>query len=82
MSLWEQLGQGLYTREAHAARRARTLKAQEFFTGVMVMKPLWTQTLAWIVAILVAVLFAVAGSDIASGPGLFDPLSHGSETPR
>jgi len=46
------------------------------------MKPLWTQTLAWIVAILIAVLFAVAGSDHVAAPGLLDLLSHGSETPR
>ena len=46
------------------------------------MKPLWWQTLAWIVAILIAVLFALAGSDIAPGPGGLELLPHGSETPR
>lgn len=42
------------------------------------MKPLWTPTLAWIVAIVVAVLFALIGSDPLGG----DLLPHGSETPR
>lgn len=46
------------------------------------MKPLWTQTLAWILAILIAVLFAVAGSDNTPAPGVLDLLPHGSETPR
>jgi hypothetical protein len=82
VSLWEQLGQGLYIREGRARGKARTLKAQQFFTGVPDMKPLWTQTLAWIVAIVIAVLFAVAGSDNVAAPGLLDLLSHGSETPR
>lgn len=46
------------------------------------MKPLWMQTLAWILAIVVAVLFALAGSDNATAPGVLDLLPHGSETPR
>ena len=45
------------------------------------MKPLWTQTLAWILAIVVAVLFALVGTETQQ---LFNDgvLSHGSETPR
>ena len=46
------------------------------------MKPLWVQTLAWIVAILVAILFALAGSENMPGAGVVDLLPHGSETPR
>jgi hypothetical protein len=46
------------------------------------MKRLWLQMLAWIIAILVAVLFALAGSDHALAPGVLDLLPHGSETPR
>lgn len=46
------------------------------------MKPLWVQTLAWIAAILVAVLFALVGSDNGPAPGVIDLLPHGSETPR
>lgn len=43
------------------------------------MKPLWTQTLAWIVAILVAVLFALAGPDAFVD---LDSVPHGSAAPR
>jgi len=46
------------------------------------MKPLWMQTLAWIVAILIAVLFALAGSDHTPATGGVPLLPHGSETPR
>ncbi|HVE54572.1 MAG TPA: hypothetical protein VNB23_14425 [Ramlibacter sp.] len=45
------------------------------------MKPLWTQTIAWIAAILVAVLFALAGPDAFVPVGI-DSMSHGSSTPR
>lgn len=45
------------------------------------MKPLWTQTLAWIVAIVIAVLLALVGSE-PLGPGSMDLVPHGSETPR
>ena len=45
------------------------------------MKPLWTQTLAWIVAIVIAILLALAGSE-PLGPGAMDLVPHGSETPR
>jgi hypothetical protein len=46
------------------------------------MKPLWMQTLAWIVAILVAVLFAFANpdADTTHDSGSFIP--HGSIAPR
>lgn len=47
------------------------------------MKPLWTQTLAWIAAALVALFFAVTGPDGFSGAGPFDmAFSHGATTPR
>ena len=46
------------------------------------MKPLWTQTLAWIVAIVIAILFALAGSESPHTPDITDLLPHGSETPR
>lgn len=45
------------------------------------MKPLWTQTLAWIAAALAAFLLALAGPDGVSFPeDLFS--SHGAGTPR
>ena len=45
------------------------------------MKPLWTQTLAWIVAIVIAVLLAIANPEPTSiDPG--DLLPQGSTTPR
>jgi hypothetical protein len=44
------------------------------------MKPLWTQTLAWIVAVVAAVLLAFASP---GGLGFFDAESaHGAGTPR
>lgn len=46
------------------------------------MKPLWTQTLAWIVAVLAALLLAFAGPE---GPGTFgfEPeFAHGASAPR
>jgi len=45
------------------------------------MKPLWTQTLAWIVAIVIAILLALAGSE-PFGPGSIELLPHGWEAPR
>jgi hypothetical protein len=46
-----------------------------------VMKPLWTQTLAWLVAVVAAVLLAFASP---AGLGvLFEAdASHGAGTPR
>ena len=44
------------------------------------MKPLWTQTLVWIAAALVALLFALAGPDGFSG--VAPELPHGASTPR
>lgn len=46
------------------------------------MKPFWVQTLAWIAAVLVAVLLAMANPD---GQGLFfgnGILPHGADAPR
>jgi hypothetical protein len=46
------------------------------------MKPFWVQTLAWIAAVLVAVLLAMANPD---GQGLFfggGILPHGANAPR
>ncbi len=44
------------------------------------MKQLWWHTLAWVVAILVAVLLALAGPDGGSGFDLQVP--HGALAPR
>jgi hypothetical protein len=45
------------------------------------MKPLWTQTLAWILAVVAAVLLAFASP---AGLGLLSDgeTSHGASTPR
>ena len=43
------------------------------------MKPLWVQTLAWIAAVLAALLLALAGPD--SGD-LNLGIPHGATTPR
>jgi len=44
------------------------------------MKPLWVQTLAWIMAILFALLLALAGPD---GDGGFElQVPHGANAPR
>lgn len=45
------------------------------------MKPLWTQTLAWIAAVLAALLLALASP---GGLSLFegDDHSHGATAPR
>lgn len=45
------------------------------------MKPLWTPTIAWIVAIVIAILLALAGPD-TFGPAPADLLPHGSSAPR
>jgi hypothetical protein len=46
------------------------------------MKPLWTQTLAWLAAIAVAVLLALAGPDAFDDTHLLEPIPHGAVTPR
>lgn len=48
------------------------------------MKPLWTQTLAWIAAAVVALLLALAAPEnLGLGATGFDPhLSHGAAAPR
>lgn len=46
------------------------------------MKPLWTQTLAWIAAIAIALLLAFAGPDAAERVLLDDLLPHGATAPR
>jgi hypothetical protein len=45
------------------------------------MKPLWTQTLAWIVAVLAAVLLALATPD-GLGIPFQGGFSHGANAPR
>ena len=45
------------------------------------MKPLWTQTLAWLAAVAVALLLALAGPE-AFDRLLPDPISHGAAAPR
>ena len=45
------------------------------------MKPLWTPTIAWIVAIVIAILLALAGPE-PFGPAPADLLPHGSTAPR
>lgn len=46
------------------------------------MKPVWTQMLAWIAAVLVAVLLALANPDGMGIHLLPDLFPQGSETPR
>lgn len=46
------------------------------------MKPLWTQTLAWIIAILAAVLLALAGPEGIGLHGFEATVPHGAGTPR
>jgi hypothetical protein len=49
------------------------------------MKPLWAQTLAWIAAVLVAVLLAFANPDgmgLSVGDGLSTHGAHGAVAPR
>ena len=45
------------------------------------MKPLWTQTLAWLAAVLAAVLLALANPD-GLGLHLDGVFSHGATAPR
>ena len=46
------------------------------------MKPLWTPTLAWIVAILIAVLFAFGNPDTNTTVDVNSVVPHGSVAPR
>ena len=46
------------------------------------MKPLWPPTLAWIVAIAIALLLAFAGPDAAERVLLDDFMPQGASTPR
>jgi hypothetical protein len=46
------------------------------------MKPLWMQTLAWIAAIAVAVLFALANPDSNTPIDVDSTVPHGSVAPR
>lgn len=46
------------------------------------MKPLWTQTLAWIAAILIAVLLALANPDTNTIVDVDSVVPHGSVAPR
>lgn len=45
------------------------------------MKPLWTNTLAWIAAAVIALLLALAGQEV-SDRFLPDGIAHGAEAPR
>jgi hypothetical protein len=45
------------------------------------MKPLWLQTLAWIAAVLAALLLALAGPEAGSNGFDFE-VPHGAGTPR
>ena len=45
------------------------------------MKPLWTQTLAWIAAVVIALLLAYAGPEMADR-FVPDSISHGASAPR
>ena len=46
------------------------------------MKPLWTQTLAWIAAVVAAVLLALANPDGLVDVWNGDLFSHGAGAPR
>ena len=46
------------------------------------MKPLWMPTLAWIVAIAIAVLFALANPDTLAPNADDASVPHGSSAPR
>lgn len=46
------------------------------------MKPLWTQTLAWLAAIAVALLLALAGPDAFFDRYVPDTIPHGAAAPR
>lgn len=45
------------------------------------MKPIWSDTLAWIAAIAIALLFALAGQETFD-QFLPDGIAHGAEAPR
>jgi multisubunit Na+/H+ antiporter MnhF subunit len=45
------------------------------------MKPLWTQTLAWLAAVAVALLLALVGPE-AFDRVIADPIPQGSTAPR
>jgi len=45
------------------------------------MKPLWTQMLAWIAAVIIALLLAYAGPEMADRY-LSDAIPHGASAPR
>lgn len=49
--------------------------------GEAAMKPLWTHTLAWIVAVAIALLMALVGPD-GGGSGFEFETAHGAGTPR
>jgi hypothetical protein len=46
------------------------------------MKPLWTQTLAWLAAIAAAFLLALIGPDGFDKPFTADAIPQGSTAPR
>jgi hypothetical protein len=46
------------------------------------MKPLWTPTLAWLAAVVVALLLALTGPDGFYSPLWPDPIPHGAVAPR
>jgi hypothetical protein len=50
--------------------------------GVIAMKPLWMQTLAWIAAIAIAVLLAALSPESPPLPSAMDLLPQGGTTPR
>jgi hypothetical protein len=45
------------------------------------MKPLWAQTLAWLAAVVVALLLALAGPD-GFEPHMHSPIPQGAAAPR
>ena len=45
------------------------------------MKPLWTQTLAWIAAVIIALLLAFVGPETADR-FVPDSIPHGASAPR
>jgi hypothetical protein len=59
----------------------RHSKNTKFIKGVAVMKPIWTHTLAWLAAVVVALLLALAGPD-GFDRWAPDPMSHGAAAPR
>jgi hypothetical protein len=49
--------------------------------GSFVMKPLWAQTLAWLAAVVVALLLALSGPD-GFESWQPEPIPHGATAPR